>query len=649
MKRNFPLFALVPLLLSCGGPSPSSPDASSVVPSESDPAMPSTSVEPSFTSKEINVFYVDSSLNQKATLRFYENSADVPYISIADFYALLLKGRSADESRAKLMVSHNGGVYTVAARDGSASFNVDDNTFSCDNLSFFISTKTYEEGYKALMGTDGMPWMKVDTIDASGEAKKTYVDFNDYHIDIHGDGDALYLPLPTLQDLFSDTSLLTSLYNRKDLYVYNVAFEDTRSFGLDVYEPCLKTDLGTSYAKYLYNEMCFDYDVLLGRPTRSSLERYYDLSKGLDAALDSRPYGKLAKQYLTDGTALGYATGLQMMGYLFLDGGHSNVTPFRGYNYDPERKISVRPSWYNSIYSKVFEVIDSFKDKGYEEYDNRCQTYSHHGEINANRREKLGLSVTHGGNLRGEETYKKINDTAFIFIDDYMGDFLNAEEWKKYYAGTGDLPYGEHKGGAVVSIFKGLTKAHDDPSVKNIVVDLSGNTGGSVDEMMYLVSLLTANKSGEATIDINNRVTGQNLKAHLKIDRNLDKVFDERDAEMNLVEGKRLAVLMSQNGFSCGGISPILLHDRGLFTMGDDSGGGCCSVFYQHTGVGLPTVRSSGDAIIDKNGKKIDLAREGSCDHKFPIKPGSGEDELDFSAFFDIDSIEEAIAAHYAA
>ena len=570
-------------------------------------------------------------------------------MAIDEYYAMLLKGRTTDEARTRLTIDKDGDVYTVSSTEGEATFNVKDNTMSSDNLSFFVSTKTYESGYNALIGTDGMPWIKIGDIEVENDPQKSLVHFNDYSIDLHGDEKSLYLPLPTLQDLFSDTNLICSFYNRKEIFVYKVFDENTNSFGMDTYESSLSSDPGVEYATYLYNEMCFDYDVLLGRPTRSSLERYYDLSKGLDQALESRPLGKIIKGYLTDGTALGYATGLSLMGIITGDGGHTSISPFISVMYDPEQKAPVYPSWAINIYSKVADAVDKLYKSDYEELTDACKPYAHHDEIRQNRRDGFALSASHTSELRGEETYKKINSTAFIFIDDFMGDCLNPEEWKAYYAGTGALPYGPTNGGAVTSIFKGLEKAQQDNDVKNIVIDLSSNTGGSMDEMMYLVSLLTQNAVGETAIGIHNRVTNQRIKAKFLVDRNLDRVFDEKDAAFNPVEGKNIAVLMSQNGFSCGGISPILLHDNGIFTMGDISGGGCCSIFYQHTGVGLRTVRSSGDAIVDKNGKKIDEVRESSCDHKFEIKSSRVGDQtaLDFSAFFKIEDIERVLAEHF--
>ena len=629
--------------------SESTESLSSII-STSQEASSSEQQQDSFTTKEINVYYVNETQNQKVNLRFYDSDKDIPYISIKDFYEILLKNLSTDKDRNQLKVDVKGDIYTVTAPGGVATFDKSLHMMTSDCLPFFTSTKTYETGYKALAGTDGMPWIKVEKMEPNKDPKQTVIDFASYNIHFHGDESDLYLPLPTLQDLFSDTDLLASFYNRENLYVYYAGRnEETTSFGKGIYEPCLKTDFGKDYAKFLYNEMCFDYDNLLGRPTRSSLEQYYDLSNGLNAALESRPFGKIVKNHLTDGTAKGYAIGLSLFGRLTADGGHTNVSPFMSYEYDKEKEAAIAPSWAYSLMSNVSKTVAQYTKEGYEELVNACKSYGHHGEIRLDRAKAFGLNTLNSSELRGEETYKKVGNTAFIFIDDYMGEFYNEQDWKKYYAGEGDLPWGENKGGSVLSTYKGLKKAQDDKDVKNVVTDLSSNSGGSVDEMMYVISLLTENKIGSTVMKMYDRVTDQTFDITFTVDRNLDKKFDENDKSFNLVEGKNIAVLMSQNGFSCGGISPIYLHDRGIFTMGDISGGGSCSIYYQHDGVGLKSVRSSPDAILDKNGVIIDKARATSCDHKFEIKTEEvGEHAMfDFSDFFKVDQIASVMDEHF--
>ncbi|MBQ4255732.1 MAG: hypothetical protein II721_07090, partial [Bacilli bacterium] len=210
MKKRFPLFVLVaPLLVACGNPAPSSSHAtglsSSQTPSSNSQSSSSASSSstPGYTDKEVNVFYVKSELNFKTKLRFYDTTGDIPYIPIDDYYSLLLKGRSTDPNRSKLTVTANGDTYSVTSPGGSATFNVATETMTTDNLPFFVSTKTYASGYNALLGTDGMPWMKVGEVKASGDPQKTVIDFSKYHIDLKGEGNRLYLPLITAQDLFS--------------------------------------------------------------------------------------------------------------------------------------------------------------------------------------------------------------------------------------------------------------------------------------------------------------------------------------------------------------------------------------------------------------------------------------------------------------
>ena len=133
-----------------------------------------------------------------------------------------------------------------------------------------------------------------------------------------------------------------------------------------------------------------------------------------------------------------------------------------------------------------------------------------------------------------------------------------------------------------------------------------------------------------------------------EFDLNLDKVFDEKDDEMlNLLKDKDISVLTTRNGFSCGGIAPIYLHDEGLFTIGEECGGGSCSVFLQYDGYGSLNRSSAPTHTVNKNKVSIDVARKTVCDSKlnFPVNAIAGTH--DYSALYDTASLRTLINDHY--
>ena len=126
-----------------------------------------------------------------------------------------------------------------------------------------------------------------------------------------------------------------------------------------------------------------------------------------------------------------------------------------------------------------------------------------------------------------------------------------------------------------------LEKAENDPEVKNFVLDIATNGGGSTDIVLFITSLL-CNKSD---ICYENTLTGQSIKSTFEVDRNLDGKFDEKDAEVKF--DLNFALLISGYSFSCGNILPALLKDYGIPILGQRSGGGSCAVLYNPSADGF--------------------------------------------------------------
>ena len=143
------------------------------------------------------------------------------------------------------------------------------------------------------------------------------------------------------------------------------------------------------------------------------------------------------------------------------------------------------------------------------------------------------------------------------------------------------------------------------------------------------------------------RTTGQLITTTYKIDRNLDRVFDEKDDEFDLVGDKEIAVITSRNGFSCGGISPVYLHELGLYTLGENCGGGSCAIYYQHDAFGFKRIASCPVQICGKDGVDVDTLRLTSCDTFLDIT--ADENGVpDYTAFFDVENLNALIDARYA-
>ncbi len=563
-------------------------------PPSSSSTLPVTSTTPSssalepqekYTEQAIKVYYKDSSEDHK--IRFYENSPEIPYLGIKDYYELLLKKSDSKELSDLAVTTADNIHYTITSpRDANMTINVKDNYLSSAHFSKFINTSSFIKTGEST-SFDGSPWIKIESVTSNEISHPKYIDFNSYSIDIYGDNNDVYLPVNVLSDMFSGMNLLYSAYNRKDLYIINgEANEDFRE--LENYnDDIFKTPATQNYVDFTYNSFCLFYDHFAGRPGRTALEKYYDLSYGLDKALDQRPLGRIIKEYLHSQNIGKYMLGLETLGQLVHDGGHTRLTINN--NLFSSSTDTGLVSWFNSdITNTLVTLSTEIKGAGYEELAYTALENTHTMSPSYPRYFRKDALGTESVNLRGTKTYYEKDDIAIICLDDFSGDGHKNDDWASYYNGeTNEIPYTSEKGGSVAAVFKGLERAHANPNIKYVAIDIAGNSGGSSDELMYVVSLLAKNKEGRNSFFTRNQLDNNITTTKFKIDRNLDRKFDENDDSYDAVGDLKIFVITSINAFSCGGITPIYLHDYGIPVVGDNSGGGSCAILMHSNALGF--------------------------------------------------------------
>ena len=242
-------------------------------------------------------------------------------------------------------------------------------------------------------------------------------------------------------------------------------------------------------------------------------------------------------------------------------------------------------------------------------------------------------------------TYYKKGNTAVCVFDSFNS--RNEKAWKDYYAGTGPMPTIENAPGDDMVIFlDALKKANDDPEVKNLIIDITANGGGSADIVMAMTSLIM----DKSYISQDNALTGQRSYVEYEVDRNFDRVFDEKDKDVHY--DLNFAVLTSGMSFSCGNLFPSMLKDNGIPVMGETSGGGSCAIQAMCTADGFCFQISSFRARLNTlAGENID---EGiTPDLPIATKPTQveiSEEEampaMDFSKYFDVDYLTKLLSEY---
>ena len=319
----------------------------------------------------------------------------IPYISFKDYQQLLYRGRTFKEGRDKLDIKQNGNVYEMTvAGDYTATFDVANNKMESSNLWCFKNTNLAGYGDISSVCYDGLPFTKVSSVRFEGEVKKTTIDFSKYHMKIYGDHQAVYVPLPFITDLFSSENILQGAYNHQDLFIFNMTENESLDDMGDVYyNGMYSKPLVQEYTDFVYNELCLNYDLLLGRPGRSSLEVYYDLSKGLDETLKSRPLGQTIINYMKSNDLTKFLVGETLFGYLHEDGGHSHFSPLNVYYTDPKTQTVKTPSWLNDkLKSDAKALLQQISDKKYEELINYDVPFNERSRVYSAREHKVSFS-----------------------------------------------------------------------------------------------------------------------------------------------------------------------------------------------------------------------------------------------------------------
>ena len=206
----------------------------------------------------------------------------------------------------------------------------------------------------------------------------------------------------------------------------------------------------------------------------------------------------------------------------------------------------------------------------------------------------------------GDVLYQVNSDktTAAIILNSFMD--MDEAAWQKYYASAKtdadwEVLMNSYKKDAFIGFLYGLGQAKAD-GVKNLVIDITINTGGSCDPVGACVAMLRKNRTVQFWSQ--DALEGNNKIATYYVDSNFDGVFDEKDDTNPKFDcsGMRIGVLSSKVAFSCAHQFPTLMKDYGFPIMGERTDGGTCCIQVMQTADGQNFMISTyRDRSTDKN------------------------------------------------
>jgi hypothetical protein len=483
---------------------------------------------------------------------------------------------------------------------------------------------------------DGMPFVRFKKVSYFPAKATTTLDFGAYGIDIRSDGrGTVYFPFATLADMYTDLYYHHAGFNGEKV-VANLSLNevDLSEIDPDYNRPLLeRTTRPADLAEFSYKELCFGMDHFYGYPGRI---KYNDVikAKGLDKALEEDiENGAEIKKLVLSEKLSDYIVGMLGLTGIYFDGHTAmDITGNAMKQGDTQKYADLYNEYRTAVMSNQAVVASVMAA-----VSSMAEMMADQQAVAALRPKAYGEGVT----------YFKKGDTAVCVFDSFND--RNEEAWNNYYAGTGPMPTVENAPGDDMVIFlDALNKAQADPEVKNLIIDISANGGGSADIVMAMTSLML----DKSYLSEDNSLTGQFSITEYEVDRNFDRVFDEKDRDVHY--DLNFAVLTSGTSFSCGNLFPSILKDNGVPVMGLTSGGGACAIQAMCTADGFAFQISSFRARLNSlEGENLDPGV--TPDIPIPVdgtvEVQMGEDRTvtvkDFSKFFDVDYLSSQLKAWY--
>ena len=512
-------------------------------------------------------FYIGSTaedtLDQEFPLVFIDGVDDLPYVEIMEWAKLLyfIQAELKEDTDYDLSVERKDGAVVLERENGyTLTFDYANDKLIYLDYDAFMHTSndstlidlvseagTDENGNALLIWRD-----KDASFNRYGD--EMTVDLGAYGIHMIAQGDALYVPLQTLNDFTLLSSLFGVVFNGEALFLANdnIFFDydegDYSEVGY-IYYKAPARDRSDALAEYSYNELCLALDTFYGLKEIHDIDSFRELfwQIGYDEALSGN-------------SALDADNALKSVIDYYLDDLHSVFNEYSSF------------AGLNPIHSSTGIANRKLGEHADEYSDARAAAYP-----------------------KGCPGYEEVGNTAYITFDTFKSSYYGGA----YYMAKDE---GEELTDTVALIIHAHEQiTRPDSPIENVVLDLSNNTGGAVDAAVVVLGWFL----GDAPFSVKNMATGALSTAIYRADINLDHEFDEKDT----VADKNLYCLVSPVSFSCGNLVPAALKSSQKVTLiGRTTGGGSCVVQPMTTAYGTVFQISAAHRMsFLKNGSFYDI------------------------------------------
>lgn len=508
----------------------------------------------------------------------FKEDSSIPYILLEDGVGLMSEVRGAvlNDENYKYTFNVEDGNFIITNEVGAkCTINKNAQTLTYSDYDKFVNIVAENQNPLSIVTLkDNKPLKQVESQYTPGQTV-TY-DLNNYsRLDIYDKDDKFYLPVSVFNSLLFNTSENINLaYNGKNLY-----FIPAGSLSIDTGMEVIETKLGKAfregaskdsisqeYLEYYYQSLCLDFNCGYGLRNK--------ISSGFDSFLPAEfKNGMLSS---TDPKIIDINTYYSLT---YLEDNHTGLTGFSNF-YAFNGGEEVDPTKINPTKKAL---------------DDDCEQL------------QIRKSIT-----GIEEGIEYMNDTVFVTFDEFStldNSLLYPDSddiLKTLGFDYGDEANGESENTTILfsRLHKELTSGEHN-EVKNIVIDLTTNGGGSSDTLTFALSTLL----GEIYFDMTNPISGAHNHQVYRADINLDGEIDSKDVPLKDF-GYQIYFFNSNHTFSSANAMAVAakINDPNVITLGDKTGGGPCAVRRVITPLGSEISMSSLTTISKlDNGQYINI------------------------------------------
>lgn len=528
----------------------------------------------------------------------FKEDSTIPYIPLDDGVKLmsLMRSTNLDDKKYNYSWKKENDAYIVSnERGATCTISSKDQTFTYSDFDEFVGLITDDQKPLSLMP-------KKSNLKAIQFKESTYtkgksrtIDLKPYsRLDVYEKDGECYLPLSVYNSLLFNTTESVSLaYNTKNLFIIPGGSLTTDALGIPM--PTLLGDkfregvdiktITDEFKEYNYQSIVMDFDNNYGLKD----EKFVSFDTYLN------DLGFKSDMLSNDPKTIDRAT---LSALTWLKDGHTALSDLSNYYEFGDNQIDknkLNPE--KQAWEKIGEDLKAAKEKA-----KIKDGISYMGDT-------AFIAFTNFTAIDNDALYQEKFDDSLA-----LDDFTGPNDTPGFDFELPDLDLTPSDTATLFNqLFKDLTSDKYKNTIKNVVVDLTTNEGGSAESLLYALSTLV----GKVTIDVVNPKTNAVNHQSYMADINADGKFDDKDKSLSEL-GFKIYILSSNATFSSGNALAVYakLNNSKIVTLGDKTGGGPCAVRQFVTPIGS-MISSSSTTVLSKplDNKYVSIESGVAADH----------------------------------